>query len=149
VVAEEYPTCGWPGALIFGPQGTGGLFVSSGHMVDIGSRDRLTKAKDESTMQQLDFQHRHKSFSIRITEDGTLELYLDGCLRKSRPRSNREPQYVWTNVELEWEEHHYIEARLWASSGRLRVTINGAEIFDGAPTGEDAAAGRLLPTGGS
>ncbi len=81
-------------------------------------------------MQQFDFQHRRKHYFVRITDEQTLELYVDNCLRKGRPRSDREPQYVWTNVELEWEEHHYIEARYWASSGRLRVTINGAGVFD-------------------
>lgn len=81
-------------------------------------------------MQQFDFQHRHKSYYLRITDEGTLELYVDDCLRKDRPFSGREPQYVWTNVELEWEEHHYIEARYWASSGRLQVTINGDPVFD-------------------
>jgi len=81
-------------------------------------------------MQQFDFQHRHKHYYIRITDDETVELYMDDCLRKDRPRSEREPQYVWTNVELEWEEHHYIEARYWRSSGRLQVTVNGDPIFD-------------------
>ncbi len=81
-------------------------------------------------MQQFDFQHRHKSYYLRITDEGTLELYVDDCLRKDRPKTGREPQYVWTNVELEWEEHHYIEARYWASSGRLQVTINGDPVFD-------------------
>lgn len=81
-------------------------------------------------MQQFDFQHRHKQYFIRITDEETLELYVDNCLRKDRPHSEREPQYVWTNVELEWEEHHYIEARYWSSSQRLRVTINGEPIFD-------------------
>ena len=37
----------------------------------------------------------------------------DGYLRKRRDASDKRPQYVWTNVELEWEEHHYIEARYW------------------------------------
>ena len=81
-------------------------------------------------MQQFDFQHRHKSYYLRITDEGTLELYVDDCLRKDRPKTGREPQYVWTNVELEWEEHHYIEARYWASTGRLQVTINGDPVFD-------------------
>ncbi len=81
-------------------------------------------------MQQFDFQHRHKSYYLRITDEGTLELYVDDCLRKDRPKTGREPQYVWTNVELEWEEHHYIEARYWASTGRLQVTINGEPVFD-------------------
>lgn len=81
-------------------------------------------------MRQFDFQHRHKSYYLRITDEGTLELYVDDCLRKDRPKTGREPQYVWTNVELEWEEHHYIEARFWASTGRLQVTINGDPVFD-------------------
>lgn len=81
-------------------------------------------------MRQFDFRHRHKAYFVRITDDDTVELYVDGCLRKDRPKTGREPQYVWTNVELEWEEHHYIEARYWASSDRLRVTVNGDPVFD-------------------
>ena len=65
----------------------------------------------------LTFNHRHKTFEFRLTDDGAIELWLDGCLRKRREASGKEPQYVWTNVELEWEEHHYIEARYWAGSG--------------------------------
>ncbi len=76
------------------------------------------------------FQHRHKRFEIRIADDGALELYLENCLRKRRERGPREPQYVWTNVELEWEEHHYVEARYWASGGRLAVTVNGEPLLD-------------------
>ena len=83
-------------------------------------------------MRQFDFYHRHKPFRIRIGDDGVLALYVDGCLRKARPRTGREPQYVWTNVELEWEEHHYIEARYWHSTGQLRVTVNRESIFDEA-----------------
>lgn len=75
------------------------------------------------------FQHRHKQFEIRITDSGELELYLDQCLRKRRPPGEREPQYVWTNVELEWEEHHYVEARYWASRGELRVDVNGTSVL--------------------
>ena len=78
----------------------------------------------------IPFSHRHKTFELQITDDGALELYLDGCLRKRRERGSREPQYVWTNVELEWEEHHYIEARYWASSSRLNVTVNGDPLLD-------------------
>lgn len=79
---------------------------------------------------QFDFRHRHKAFSVRLTPRGTLELYVDDCLRKDRPRTRREPQYVWTNVELEWEEHHYIEVKYWASERRLLVTVNRDAIFD-------------------
>lgn len=80
--------------------------------------------------QVVEFQHRHRHFQIRLTDDGALELYLDHCLRKRREPSGREPQYVWTNVELEWEEHHYVEARYWASDGGLRVDINRQPVME-------------------
>ena len=79
---------------------------------------------------QISFNHRHKSFELILTDEGAIELYLDNCLRKRRNPGLREPQYVWTNVELEWEEHHYIEARYWASSGVLKVTVNGESLID-------------------
>ena len=88
--------------------------------------------------QKIELQHRHKTFQLIVTDDGALELHLDNCLRKRREPGSQEPQYVWTNVELEWEEHHYIEARYWASGGRLHVTINGNTVFD---DGLDAAPG--------
>jgi hypothetical protein len=75
------------------------------------------------------FEHRHRHFEIRLAADGALELYLDNCLRKRREPSDREPQYVWTNVELEWEEHHYVEARSWASTSELKVTVNGQPLL--------------------
>jgi hypothetical protein len=83
-----------------------------------------------SLSQNLQFQHRHKTFELKLTDDGAIELYLDNCLRKRRDRGAQEPQYVWTNVELEWEEHHYIEARYWASTGQLKVTVNGDPLLD-------------------
>ncbi len=78
------------------------------------------------------FRHRHKVFTLELTADGDLELHVDGCVRKRRPASERVPQYVWTNLELEWEEHHYIEARYWPDGSRLLVTVNGDPIFDDA-----------------
>ena len=78
----------------------------------------------------IDFQYRHKAFELRLTDDGAIELYLDGVMRKRRERGEREPQYVWTNVELEWEEHHYLEARYWAGSGQLVVTVNGDPLLE-------------------
>jgi len=78
----------------------------------------------------VEFQHRHKTFELRRTADGAIELYLDGVMRKRRDRGDKEPQYVWTNVELEWEEHHYIEVRYWASSGKLAVTVNGEPLLE-------------------
>lgn len=82
--------------------------------------------------QSVTFAHRHKVFELKIDEDGAVELYLDNCLRKKRARGDREPQYVWTNVELEWEEHHYVEARYWASTGKLQVTVNGDVLIEKA-----------------
>ena len=80
----------------------------------------------------ISFSHRHKDFEIALSDEGTLELYLDGCLRKKRERGAKEPQYVWTNGELEWEEHHYIEARYWASVDDLQITVNGAPLLKGS-----------------
>jgi len=79
---------------------------------------------------EISFRHRHKPIRIRLADDGALELYVDDCLRKRRARGSREPQYVWTNVELEWEEHHYVEARYWAKDDLLRVTINREPLFE-------------------
>jgi hypothetical protein len=79
--------------------------------------------------QRIAFEHRRRPFEIRIADDGALELYLDRCLRKRNEPVGVEPQYVWTNVELEWEEHHYVEARWWASARRLEVTVNGAPLL--------------------
>ena len=78
----------------------------------------------------VEIAYRHKTFEMRVTDDGALELYLDDCLRKRRERGAKEPQYVWTNIELEWEEHHYIEARYWASTGLLKVTVNGGLLLE-------------------
>ena len=70
----------------------------------------------------------HKSARVLVAADGGLELWLDGCLRKRRDPSPREPLYVWTNVELHWEEHRYVEARYWPGEDRLEVTINGESV---------------------
>lgn len=79
---------------------------------------------------EISFFHRHKPVRIVVTNDGTLELYVDDCLRKDRPLGQREPQYVWTNIELEWEEHHYVEVRYWPGTARLQVTINREVVID-------------------
>lgn len=81
----------------------------------------------------IELKHRHKTYHLLLRESGALELYMDHCLRKRREPSEVEPQYVWTNVELEWEEHHYIEARYFAGTGALTVTINRAEVWSGQP----------------
>jgi hypothetical protein len=78
----------------------------------------------------IPIQHRQKNLEVRLEDDGSLELYLDGCLRKRREPGARQPRYVWTNVELEWEEHHYVEARYWADDDRLQVSVNGKVLMD-------------------
>lgn len=82
---------------------------------------------------RYDIPDRHKTFSVVITDDGALELWLDGCLRKRRDASPRDPLYVWTNIELDWEEHHYVEARYYQGRDELNVTINGAPILEQSP----------------
>jgi hypothetical protein len=84
-----------------------------------------------ATLHGVELKHRHKTYHLFVRSSGALELYMDRCLRKRREASGKEPQYVWTNVELEWEEHHYIEARYWAGSGVLTVTINGDSVWSG------------------
>ena len=79
----------------------------------------------------MEFRHRNRNLSIDVSDDGALELYVEGCLRKRRARGERQPQYVWTNIELEWEEHIYIEARYWSESRQLEVTVNGEGLFSG------------------
>lgn len=82
---------------------------------------------------RFDIPHRHRNFSIVIADDGALELWLDGCLRKRRNPGPRDPLYVWTNIELDWEDHHYVEARYDRRSDELKVTINGAPILELSP----------------
>ena len=85
----------------------------------------------QSPMRGVELKHRHKTFHLFIRQSGAFELHVDHCLRKRRESGPREPQYVWTNIELEWEEHHYIEARYWAGSGALVVTVNGDLLYQG------------------
>ena len=80
--------------------------------------------------QRFDIAHRHRRFAVVVADDGGLELWLDGCLRKRRAPSPRSPLYVWTNIELDWEEHAYVEARYYPESGVLRATVNGAPILE-------------------
>lgn len=78
---------------------------------------------------RFDIPHRHRAFSVVVADDGALELWLDGCLRKRRAASARQPLYVWTNIELDWEEHHYVEARFHSARRELAVTVNGEPIL--------------------
>ena len=73
--------------------------------------------------------HNH-AIEIGVEDDAELVLRLDGVERKRRHRDGVDCVYVWTNVELNWEEHHFIEARWWPDSGRLRITANGAPLIE-------------------
>ena len=78
---------------------------------------------------RFDIDHQHRAFALVVADDGALELWLDGCLRKRRAASDRQPLYVWTNIELDWEEHHYVEARYHSVRRELTVTVNGEPIL--------------------
>ncbi len=90
-------------------------------------------ALSEYTLRGIELTRWHKSFQVIVREDDALELVVDGCVRKRREPLEREPQYIWTNIELDWEQHHYVEARFWRSSDLLKVTVNGEPVFEGAP----------------
>ena len=77
---------------------------------------------------ELTFDLEHKQFVIRVDESNALELYVDNCLRK-RDNSSDPVRYVWTNIELNWEEHRYVEARLTRTSRTLHVTVNRETVF--------------------
>lgn len=85
---------------------------------------------EAATEHRFRIPHRHKAVEVVITEGNALELYLDDCLRKRREASPKDPLYVWTNVELHWEEHHYIEARFYQQTRELKVTVNGEALFE-------------------
>ena len=95
-----------------------------------------------------DFEHRGRRFVLRVRPGEYVGLFFNGVPRKERVYAGREPLYVWTNVELEWEEHHYIEARYWPSSGVLKATVNGdplaewqvADASRGSPVATPAAS---------
>lgn len=61
--------------------------------------------------------------ALTRAEDGSLSLWLDGCLRKTRPATAR-GIYLWTNVELPFEDHHLVEVRQ-GPDGEVAVTVNG------------------------
>ena len=81
---------------------------------------------------RLDFDYRNHRVTVAVEADGDLVLYLNGVERKRRSRVGVVCVYVWTNVELEWEEHHFIEARWWPTEGRVVVTVNGSPLIDRA-----------------
>ncbi len=77
-----------------------------------------------------ELEYRDHLVGLEVTDAGDLVLSLDGVERKRRESSGLECAYVWTNVELHWEEHHYLEARWWPATDRLALTVNGRPLFD-------------------
>lgn len=69
--------------------------------------------------------------NVVVAEDasGRLSLWLDGCLRKART-PDASGVYLWTNVELPFEDHHLVEVR--RKHDRYQVTVNG-ELQDQWP----------------
>jgi len=74
--------------------------------------------------------YRDRLVVVEVVGGRELVLRLDGVERKRRDRAGVECVYVWTNVELHWEEHHFIEARWWPASGRVHITVNGKTLLD-------------------
>ena len=69
-----------------------------------------------------------------IGPGNSVGLFVNECLRKERTAAPGDVVYVWTNLELAWEEHRWLEARLvWpdaaAGGARLHATINGETWF--------------------
>ena len=77
----------------------------------------------------LTFELEHKTFVIVVNAQDALELYVDDCLRKRDSTSDR-VGYVWTNIELNWEEHRYVEARLQRATRSLHVTVNRETVYN-------------------
>lgn len=75
-------------------------------------------------------EYHHHLIELGLQKGEELVLSLNGVPRKRRTGGDGECVYVWTNVELHWEEHHLIEGRWWPGTGRLLVTANGAPIRD-------------------
>jgi hypothetical protein len=79
---------------------------------------------------RYEINYRGRPVVLQILNNQELVLSLDGVVRKRRNRIGVTCVYVWTNIELEWEEHHFIEARWWPQSGLVRVTANGAPLLE-------------------
>ena len=77
----------------------------------------------------------HRRYRIEFGVDESANeffLRINGCVRKTRSIVYGRPNYVWTNIEMEWEEHRYLEGWLERTDTGydLRVTENGVSIVD-------------------
>ncbi len=76
----------------------------------------------------VQLRYRGKDIAVRLEAEAGLSLWVDGCLRKQRPVADR--VYLWTNIELEWEEHHYVEVYFHGETGGMKITANGNTLHD-------------------
>ncbi len=83
-----------------------------------------------NAMQSYRVELEHKFFVVVVQANDDLELYVDNCLRKRCSSAGTSVLYVWTNIELHWEEHRFVEARLDRSTRRLRVTVNRRPVLE-------------------
>lgn len=79
--------------------------------------------------QRIELPLEHKTFILVVRENDDLELYVDNCLRKRDSAGGSRVVYVWTNVEMHWEEHRFVEARFDRRSRQLHVTVNREEVL--------------------
>jgi hypothetical protein len=80
-------------------------------------------------MSHYHVEYRNRPIDLEIAGD-ELVLSLDGVVRKRRSRTGAQCVYVWTNIELHWEEHHFIEGRWWPGNGRVELTVNGKPVLE-------------------
>jgi hypothetical protein len=73
--------------------------------------------------EEIQLPYRGNDIVVRLQTDTGLSLWVNGCLRKQRPANGQ--VYLWTNIELEWEEHHYLEVYFHCNTGLLKITANG------------------------
>ncbi len=78
--------------------------------------------------EEISLHYRGNDIVVRLEPGKGLGLWVNGCLRKLRPAKGQ--VYLWTNVELEWEEHHYLEVYFNSETGRLKVTANRESLVD-------------------
>ena len=72
-----------------------------------------------------------KSCTVKVLNYNELQLYIENCLRKTCSLIDGSTiLYVSSNVELHWEEHHFIEARFDCTKRTLHVTVNRHTVFD-------------------
>ncbi|MEE9254162.1 MAG: hypothetical protein V3U43_04465 [Pseudomonadales bacterium] len=80
------------------------------------------------------FRFRYEMYAVEIVirADDELVLLAGGIVRKSRRPGVSGSAYVWTNLELYWEEHHFVEACFTRRGDvdHLKITMNGDPLFE-------------------